>query len=106
MTMLSSADMKNWNGTVFCSGTRYQLTQPEGTWSFWAPEVCSSSNAAGQRFMETVRRRGQTNKAVRSEVEHEGLGEDVSAASGQIKPAMYKKEGLSLVVGIDAVACI
>lgn len=61
-------------GWIFYWGTRYQLTQPEGTWSFWAPEVCSSHKAAGQRFMEAVRRRDQINNAVRAIVELEGLG--------------------------------
>lgn len=35
--------------------SRHQLTQPEGTWCFWAPEICTTSSVAKERAMQAVR---------------------------------------------------
>ncbi|CAM9635459.1 unnamed protein product, partial [Scytosiphon promiscuus] len=45
---------------------RHQLTQPEGTWCFWAPEICSTSTVATQRALLAAETRARGAEAAKA----------------------------------------
>lgn len=45
---------------------RHQLTQPEGTWCFWAPEICTSSTAANERALVAAEARAKGAEAAKA----------------------------------------
>eukprot|EP00752_Nemacystus_decipiens_P002991 g2775.t1 len=59
---------------------RHQLTQPEGTWCFWAPEICTTSNAVNDRARQAAltRARGaEAAKAMALGIRGDGGGDSV-----------------------------
>lgn len=47
-----------YGAVLLCDG-RHQLTQPEGTWCFWAPEICTTSSVAEERAMQAAMKRAK-----------------------------------------------
>lgn len=45
---------------------RQQLTQPEGTWCFWAPEICTTSTVASERAIQAAATRARGAEAAKA----------------------------------------
>ncbi|CAM9626964.1 unnamed protein product, partial [Ectocarpus sp. 12 AP-2014] len=66
---------------------RHQLTQPEGTWCFWAPEICTSSTAANERALMAAEARAKGAEAAKALALGSGVSSEPSPLNSMKTPS-------------------
>lgn len=82
---------------------RHQLTQPEGTWCFWAPEICTTSTVANDRARQAALTRARGAEAAKAMAL--GIGGDGGGGDSVIGSKVGGDDEKQAVLGTTQWSC-